>query len=95
MNGEAKLISETQPAYQEVAANEQGKSNVRETAGESPHPLIHLIGNIDAKVWAEEFNTSLANQGIQPLDPGFLIGWFANALMAGYDHHRWKQEKNQ
>ena len=70
------------------------QAQIVEAAKESPHPLVYLIGNIDAQAWAKEFNISLAKQGIQPLDTGYLIGWFANALMAGYDYHRWKQEES-
>ena len=24
-----------------------------------------------------------------------MLGWFANAIMAGYDNHRWKMEKER
>lgn len=41
--------------------------------------------SMDAVVWAKEFNKTLVKKGIQPFDPGFLIGWFANAIMAGFD----------
>ena len=40
---------------------------------------------IDARVWTEEFNQMLVKKGIQPIDPGLMIGWFANAIMAGFD----------
>lgn len=40
---------------------------------------------VDARVWAEKFNETLVAKGIQPFDSGFLVGWFANAIMAGYD----------
>lgn len=46
--------------------------------GKWPHTM-------DAQVWEQEFNKALAAQGIQPIDPGWIIGWFANAIMAGYD----------
>jgi hypothetical protein len=49
----------------------------------------HLIGETDAAVWAHEFMTMLTEQegpGAQlPVDEGQMIGWFANAIMAGYD----------
>ena len=35
---------------------------------------------MDAKVWADEF----AKQFPQ-IDHGLMLGWFANAIMAGYD----------
>lgn len=46
--------------------------------GEWPHTM-------DAQVWAKEFNSTLVKLGHQPFDTGWLIGWFANAIMAGYD----------
>ena len=46
---------------------------------------INLHNTIDAKLWAEEFNRVLVARDEQPYDPGFLIGWFANAIMAGFD----------
>src|SRR3990167_1847210 len=46
---------------------------------------INLHNTIDAKLWAEEFNRVLVARDEHPYDPGFLIGWFANAIMAGFD----------
>ena len=48
---------------------------------------VDLVGCFDAQVWAKEFckrNTAS--------DEGTMIGWFANAIMAGYDHA--KREAN-
>lgn len=40
---------------------------------------------MDARVWASEFIAAVEkNPGI-PVDQGTMIGWFANAIMAGYD----------
>lgn len=39
----------------------------------------------DAKKWAEAFNQTLIKNGEQPYDPGLLLGWFANAMMAMHD----------
>lgn len=47
--------------------------------GEWPHTM-------EARVWAKKFNETLVEKGEQPWDEGWLIGWFANAIMAGYDH---------
>jgi hypothetical protein len=38
---------------------------------------------MDAAVWASEFMKIHA--GMTDLDEGAMIGWFANAIMAGYD----------
>lgn len=40
---------------------------------------------MDARDWKEGLNTVLVNHGEQPVDPELLIGWFANAIMFGYD----------
>jgi hypothetical protein len=50
----------------------------------------NLLQTMDAKVWADEFNKVLVSKGEQPYDPGWLIGWFANSIMCGYDHAHWK-----
>jgi hypothetical protein len=42
--------------------------------------IIDLHGTIDARVWAEEFVR------IHGGDVDLMIGWFANAIMAGHDH---------
>ena len=39
----------------------------------------------DAVVWAKEFNRIRVQIGLQPDDEGWLIGWFANAIMTGVD----------
>jgi hypothetical protein len=40
----------------------------------------------DATTWAKSFNETLVKLGYQPHDEGWLTGWFANAIMCGYDH---------
>lgn len=47
---------------------------------------INLTQEFSAQVWAKEFNKTLVKLGHPPHDEGFLISWFANAIMAGYDH---------
>jgi len=45
------------------------------------------LPSFDAKDWAEAFCAIVAkNHGIA-LDEGWIIGWFANALMRGFDEH--------
>jgi hypothetical protein len=56
----------------------------------------NLIGNPDAKVWAEEFVKLLKEKSNIEIDEGLMIGWFANAIMAGYDKgHRDAESKTQ
>jgi hypothetical protein len=44
-----------------------------------------LIGNCDAGVWAKEFVETVKKNPSIATDEGTMIGWFANAIMAGYD----------
>ncbi len=43
---------------------------------------------MDAKVWAEEWRKTISEHPDIPLDDGAMIGWFASAIMAGYDTAR-------
>ena len=40
---------------------------------------------IDAQVWAKEWAKHIAEHPGIPTDEATMIGWFANAIMAGYD----------
>ncbi len=40
-----------------------------------------LIGEFSAQIWAEEFKKLFPQ-----IDEGLMLGWFANAIMAGYDY---------
>ncbi len=55
--------------------------------------MINLHNTMDASIWADEFNRVLVEKGEQPFDPGWLIGWFANAIMCGYDHAKREEIK--
>jgi len=50
-----------------------------------------LIGNLDAKKWAEEFVKRVKKKPSIATDEGTMIGWFANAIMTGYDKRGGKQ----
>ncbi len=39
-----------------------------------------LYATDDAMVWAEEFVRICRENEIDPLDEGFMVGWFANAM---------------
>lgn len=50
------------------------------------------LPSFDAADWAEAFCKIANEHGFrdakgQPVDEGWMIGWFANALMRGYDEH--------
>lgn len=44
-----------------------------------------LCGDFDARDWAEEFNQRLEKLYHITVDEMWLVGWFANAIMTGYD----------
>lgn len=55
----------------------------------SPSVASETTRTFDARTWAKSFNETLVKLGHQPHDEGWLIGWFANAIMCGYDEaHR-------
>ena len=47
---------------------------------------VILTGEVDAKIWAKEFM-----KVVKAVDENDMVGWFANAIKAGYD--RAKQER--
>lgn len=64
-----------------------------EPAKEPPISSIVLLGGdgkawpqtMDAVVWAKEFVKTATKIPSIATDEGTMIGWFANAIMAGYD----------
>jgi hypothetical protein len=44
------------------------------------------IGKFDAREWARDFLAAVHRDPEIATDEGTMIGWFANAIMAGYDH---------
>lgn len=55
------------------------------TALEGPE-LLQAVGT-DAAKWAAAFKQTATKLGYSDMDEGWLIGWFANAMMAMYDLH--------
>jgi len=54
-----------------------------------PASKTELYGNMDAQVWAKEFCEKLKDSSflVDAEDAiGTMIGWFANAIMTGYDN---------
>lgn len=43
---------------------------------------------MDAQVWAQKWLETTKNRPEIATDEGAMIGWFANAIMAGYDTAR-------
>lgn len=54
--------------------------------------MVKLHDTMDAVVWAREFMRLYRKFGYEP-DEQTMIGWFANAIMCGYDHYRWQRER--
>ena len=48
---------------------------------------------IDAVKWAAGFNRVAVSLGYPEMDESWLIGWFANAIMRGYDVGRSVERK--
>lgn len=55
--------------------------------------MSNLIGEFDAEVWANQWLEVIAENPTIPTDKGTMIGWFANAIMAGYDKGRRDEQK--
>jgi len=53
---------------------------------ESEETVGKLIGNMDARVWAKEFKKTLRHHPGIAKDEATMMGWFANAIMSGYDN---------
>jgi hypothetical protein len=54
---------------------------------------MELVGNTDAQRWAQEFVRMVTANPAIPTDEGTMIGWFANAIMAGYDEGTRKERQ--
>ena len=46
---------------------------------------VKLHETFDGHVWAKEFSKTAIKLGYSEMDEGWLIAWFCNAVMAGYD----------
>jgi len=56
------------------------------TAASEILPEWQLTGTFDAKVWARQFMLITAANPAVASDEETMLGWFANAIMSGYDH---------
>ncbi|GEM_PF-2243082 len=52
---------------------------------ELPGDFLARVG-MDGALWADGFRKMALKLGYSDMDEGWLIGWFCNAVMAGYDH---------
>lgn len=51
---------------------------------------VKLNGTMDAQVWAKEFMKNFGHR-LEDIDEGLMIGWFANAIMTGFDEGQSKE----
>lgn len=51
---------------------------------ETDPQMLQRLG-VDAREWAAEFRKTAIKLGYSDMDEGWLIGWFANAMMNQYD----------
>ena len=49
---------------------------------------MNLLETQDATKWADEWLKTIKDHSDIPQDRDAMITWFANAIMAGYDHGR-------
>ncbi len=47
-----------------------------------------LMGEFNAKIWAEEFVEAAKNNPIGPTDVDTMNAWFGSAIMTGFDEGR-------
>lgn len=52
-----------------------------------------LLKSFDARVWAKDFVEHVKKNPAIPTDEETMVGWFASALMRGYDEHRWRGDE--
>jgi hypothetical protein len=54
--------------------------------------LRNFTDSTDCKIWAKEFIDRVKENPDIATDESTMMGWFANAIMAGYDTARRKYE---
>ena len=54
--------------------------------GSMKHPDTELHQTTNATIWAKEFMRITKGS----VDEEDMIGWFANAIMCGWDNHYWQ-----
>jgi hypothetical protein len=54
---------------------------------------LEFLKSFDAWDWARDFCEIVRNHPNVPYDEETMMGWFANALMRGWDEKSWRQDK--
>ena len=55
---------------------------------------VNVLSSRDAKVWAKEF-IRIFGKKKESIDEEWMVGWFANAIMKGYDMGKASVEKKK
>lgn len=75
---------EASPGVTAGADAAQAPAEDAHVKGETDGQMLERLG-MDGVKWAAEFRTTALRLGYSDMDEGWLIGWFCNAIMAGYD----------
>jgi len=54
-----------------------------------------LVGEFNAQKWVDEWLKTIEKYPSIPKDGDTMLGWFANAIMAGYDRAKGDIEDSQ
>jgi hypothetical protein len=60
---------------------------------EKSENIVNLHSTMDANVWAKEFCNTYRKLYNREIDEEWVRSWMCNAIMCGYDHQSWKQDK--
>jgi len=62
------------------------KLRLAESAEQKEIETVNLCDVTDAMIWVDEWARIIKENPKIPTDQGTMLSWFANAIMAGYDH---------
>ena len=72
-----------QPAAQEVSGEQPDVASEISYNNMQPGEFLQAVG-MDGKLWTDAFMEMWGNR-LSKVDHGLMLGWFCNAIMAGYD----------
>lgn len=82
------LYDDTYQSFSPAQAFEEGYTQIREDAFPAKGDPNWPLPSFDAQDWAEAFCKQHPQVSVED-----ALGWFANALMCGFDEHAWRQKK--
>ncbi|GEM_PF-3163603 len=85
MSGAGTVETETRQFIATLQAEQKGGAVDGPEDDELPGDFLARVG-MDGALWADGFRKMALKLGYSDMDEGWLIGWFCNAVMAGYDH---------